>query len=882
LGDVDDGFPYIPGDGTNTLRKCIRLANENADEPDTINFGLSGTISPTSPLPEIIDDETVIDASSQWIDEWPGGQPGITLDGIGAGVDVSGLRISGASNCHIRGLFITNFDDHGIEIGDGAQFNTIGGTTECERNIISGNGWNGLNICGSEANNNAISGNYIGTDINGTNALGNSMCGICIGCGAQSNTIGGTTEDKRNIISGNYLDGVLIMHSGTNNNKIIGNYIGTDANGTANQGNSRNGVCIVQGAQSNIIGDTTEGERNIISGNNQSGVDINGSGTDNNVTLGNYIGTDVSGTAPLGNLHCGVRIAEGAQSNIIGGSTEGERNIISGNDNHGVLIGNSGTNSNVVSGNYIGTDVSGTADLGNSGRGVFVTDGAQSNTIGGTTDGERNVISGNDEDGVNILEPGTNHNVVSGNYIGTDASGTADLGNSRIGVWIWDGAQSNTIGGTTVGERNIISGNEWSGVSITGSGANNNKVLGNYIGTDVNGTAALGNSGNGVSIGDGAQSNTIGGTTATERNVISGNGNPGVLISDLETNNNKVIGNYIGSDITGTVALGNGRCGVLIVGGAKWNTIGGVTAGEKNIIAGNDKGVVIGDSEADGNVVSGNYIGPEPPPKTGDVSGDKTISAYDAALILRYVVGLIDELPADSMVSPSAISPRSYIVEIPELSARVGDRIHVPIVINNATGLWAGGISLKYDRTILKAINVLTDITLNGSYWKANTELDGEVRFAFATTEPTKGQGNLLMVEFEVLPNTEGKTSRLMVDNVNLSNSLNVTKIDGSVTVIPSTFALLQNYPNPFNPDTWIPFELATDASVTINIYNAKGQLIRAIVLGSKAAGVYLSKDKAAYWDGRDDSGEKVSSGVYFYTLQTGEFTATRKLVVVK
>ena len=275
-------------------------------------------------------------------------------------------------------------------------------------------------------------------------------------------------------------------------------------------------------------------------------------------------------------------------------------------------------------------------------------------------------------------------------------------------------------------------------------------------------------------------------------------------------------------------------------------------------------------------------VGTWPPKKTGDVSGDRTISAYDAALILRYVVGLMDEFPADSMVSPSAISPRSYIVEIPELSARVGDRIHVPIVINNATGLWAGGISLKYDGAILKAINVLTDITLNGSYWKANTELDGEVRFAFATTEPAKGQGNLLIVEFEILPNTEGKTSRLMVDNVNLSNSLNITKINGSVTVIPSTFALLQNYPNPFNPDTWIPFELATDASVTINIYNAKGQLIRTIVLGQKAAGVYLSKDKAAYWDGRDNSGEKVSSGVYFYTLQTGKFTATRKLVVVK
>ena len=265
-----------------------------------------------------------------------------------------------------------------------------------------------------------------------------------------------------------------------------------------------------------------------------------------------------------------------------------------------------------------------------------------------------------------------------------------------------------------------------------------------------------------------------------------------------------------------------------------------------------------------------------------DVSDDGTISAYDAALILRYVVGLIDEFPADSMVSPSAIRPHSYVVRIPELSARAGDRIHVPIAIDDATGLLAGGISLEYDQTVLRAIKALPDIALNGSYWKANTELDGEIRFAFATAEPTKGQGNFLMVEFKVLPNTEGKISPLIIENVNLSNSLSITKINGSVTVIPSTFALLQNYPNPFNPDTWIPFKTATDASVTINIYNAKGQLIRTIALGQKAAGVYLNKDRAAYWDGRDDLGEKVSSGVYFYILQAGEFTAIRKLAVVK
>jgi len=295
-------------------------------------------------------------------------------------------------------------------------------------------------------------------------------------------------------------------------------------------------------------------------------------------------------------------------------------------------------------------------------------------------------------------------------------------------------------------------------------------------------------------------------------------------------------------------------------------------------------GTVMGDAE----IVP--LYGTWPPKKIGDVSGNGTISAYDASLILQYVVGLIDKFPADSMGSPSAISPRPYVVSIPELSVKAGERFHVPIAIDDATGLFAGGISLKYDQTVLRAIKALPDMALNGSYWKANTELDGEVRFAFATTEvclwfkpqATVGQGNILLVEFEVLPNTEGKTSPLIIDNVNLSNSLNITKNNGSVTVIPSTFALLQNYPNPFNPDTWIPFKLAADASVTISIYNAKGQLVRTIALGQRSTGVYLSKDKAAYWDGRDNLGEKVASGIYFYTFQAGNFIATRKLVVVK
>ena len=92
----------------------------------------------------------------------------------------------------------------------------------------------------------------------------------------------------------------------------------------------------------------------------------------------------------------------------------------------------------------------------------------------------------------------------------------------------------------------------------------------------------------------------------------------------------------------------------------------------------------------------------------------------------------------------------------------------------------------------------------------------------------------------------------------------------------------LSNYPNPFNPDTWIPYYLPQDAEVTIRIYNGSGQLVRTLNLGRKAAGIYLDKDKAAYWDGCDSFGEKASSGVYYYTLQAGEYSATRRMVIVK
>jgi hypothetical protein len=99
---------------------------------------------------------------------------------------------------------------------------------------------------------------------------------------------------------------------------------------------------------------------------------------------------------------------------------------------------------------------------------------------------------------------------------------------------------------------------------------------------------------------------------------------------------------------------------------------------------------------------------------------------------------------------------------------------------------------------------------------------------------------------------------------------------------IPSKFALLQNFPNPFNPETWLPYQLADMAPVTIRIYDPKGQLIRALHLGNQQAGSYVTKDKAAYWDGKNEHSERVASGVYFYQLKAGKFSAVRKMIVIK
>jgi hypothetical protein len=646
----------IAPDGLVTLREAIASANGNANintdvvatgdyGADTIDFAIGvPTINVLTALPDVSDPlGLTIDGTTQ-----PGfaGTPLIEIHFNAAGPEVDGLHLTAGANT-IRSLVINHFTGDGIQIdsdgntiagnyigtnraGDtavpnaldgvflsgGAHGNTIGGTSAGERNLISGNSGNGVGMNevrhvddGGQnaavevgAHGNLVVGNYIGTDAAGTAELGNSGSGVLLAAG--KNTIGGSVAGARNIISGNAIHGVHLIGLGASGNLVAGNFIGTDVTGSVEVGNTGDGV-LLQGAPDNTVGGTTAGARNIISGNRY-GVHLGNGDASGNLVAGNYIGTDVAGTSDLGNSHSGVLLL-GGSDNTIGGTTLGARNLISGNDAHGVEFNpqNGPASGNLVSGNFIGTEVTGTGDLGNSGDGVLIL-GASDNTIGGPVAGARNIISGNGSNGVEVNGGLAIGNLIEGNYIGTNVTGADALGNAGAGVLIGS-APDNTIGGAAAGARNVISGNV-TGVAIDGLEATGNLVLGNYIGTDATGKLARGNSGDGVLISNAAE-NTVGGATVAERNLISANGGQGVEIRGTSASGNLVAGNYIGTDLTGNVDLGNAGNGVLI-NNAPGNTIGSAALAGRNVISGNGaSGILIASSGATGNLIQSNFIG---------------------------------------------------------------------------------------------------------------------------------------------------------------------------------------------------------------------------------------------------------------------------------
>src|SRR5262249_3566381 len=293
----------------------------------------------------------------------------------------------------------------------------------------------------------------------------------------------------------------------------------------------------------------------VISDNAGDGVLISGSMTSSNQVSGVDIGTDQNGEVALPNAGDGVAVNAAASDNFIG-LGGAFANVISGNTGNGVSLSGFNTDTNFVENNLIGIDAKGTTGLGNGQDGVLVSAQASNNFIGFASSGDNNVISGNGTWGVYITDSGTNGNTVANNFIGITSAGNAPVPNANNGVDIVYGAQSNTVGGTTAAARNVIPGNLHQGVPIGFPNPANNRVEGNFIGTDSTGKAllAISEQVDGVYVGLGAGSNTIGGQNPVGAintaawNVISGNTHSGILVTDSGTTGTVICGNFIGTD----------------------------------------------------------------------------------------------------------------------------------------------------------------------------------------------------------------------------------------------------------------------------------------------------------------------------------------------
>ena len=408
--------------GPGTLRQAILDSNAAAGQVNAIDFAIPGqgvqAIEPVSSLPAITA-PVLIDGWSQ-----PGyaGTPLIELNGSQTGT-ADGLLITG-SDVTVRGLEIANF-------ASGA----------------------GIHITGAAATDDWVYGDFLGTDPTGTSAEPDYE-GVKIDGGAKGNLVGTSGDGvddaaERNIISGDVFAGVWISGQRTSNNAVAGNFIGTDVTGTISVPNDTEwvssdnaefslggGVYIDGGASDNRIGtdgasiDDT-GERNVVQG-----IQLNGNGTDGNIIAGNFIGTDVTGTRSLTAFGAdGVFLGEGPSYNWIGVNPNGgadvgaEGNVISGNYD-GIQIWLR-SNDNVIAGNEIGTNATGSIAVPNQEAGIDIEQGCDGNTIGGATAGAGNLITNNGGPGVDMTDTCTGNQITANRIFGNTGQ-AIDLGNDGV------------------------------------------------------------------------------------------------------------------------------------------------------------------------------------------------------------------------------------------------------------------------------------------------------------------------------------------------------------------------------------------------------------------------------------------------------------------
>jgi parallel beta-helix repeat protein len=592
--------------GLGSLRAAITAANSDSGSPTVISFLVSGTITLTTGDLPVITNKVTIDGTSA-PGHASGGAPlvelncngngglvfatgsdgskllgmaigdasgngvtldagSITLDGNYIGLDLTGTAAIGNGG---DGIFVASTSSNNvIGLNPPTALNTA--PAGVVSNVISGNAGNGISFHGSSGN--TLVANRIGTDASGTAALGNGGNGIWLTGGASGNEIGGTafidstTGDvndptgnkgtvtpvfvvppQGNLVSGNGQNGVLI-DSGSQHNTLNGNFIGTDASGNTAIGNALDGVAINSADNNSLVGCQFVNNPfvyyNVVSGNGGNGLHV----TDSNDTTvqGNFFGTAANNAAVLGNALDGILVDGTSDTTIVGGVIP-LGNVSAGNGQNGIEVKDSA--SNFITFNTFGGlfAFGGAAPNGNDG--LLITSTGANNSV------QTNVFSGNVNNGIEI---GGNASgvVVEPNIAGLNTVGSAPLPNGNDGLLIDGTAHDIVVGGTiaSVIPQNTFSGNLGYGIAMLGQ-SYDNQVFDARLGTNVEGTAALGNQAGGILIGDTSHGDTIGGSAG---NMISGNIGNGVTLAagtdSIQVTNNTIGFNRGGNLLPNTVA----------------------------------------------------------------------------------------------------------------------------------------------------------------------------------------------------------------------------------------------------------------------------------------------------------------------------------------
>lgn len=621
-----------------TLREAIVAANANPG-PDQISFNLriersvagivigqrsESAAPPRAPSPIVITHNS----------ELPEITDQVTIDGT------TQPRFAGSPLIRLRGTRLFIADKGGTTLrGLSVHLIVLSVTAQTSEPI----------------ENTLIEGNFIGDD---ASEPGNSGFGIGDGIflsRVAKTRIGGPSASARNVISGNAGNGIGLDRAPET--LIQGNYIGTDSSGNTAFPNRGSGISIKNSSGGWAILD------NVISGNNGGiGIEVDSGGR----IQGNRIGTNAAGSAAIPNLDNGISAVN--IETLIGGTTPGTRNIISGNEGDGIKVGRSGSGPR-IQGNFIGTDATGSRSLGNSNHGIEGT--ITGLNVGGNVKEAGNVISGNILNGLEFRDTSAS---VENNFIGVDAAGKAALPNA-IGI---NHFNTGTFSGAFVRD-NLISGNSSAGIQIAFSFGS--IIRGNRIGVDSTGTVEIPN-GEGISI-TFSPGTVVGGATANDGNIISGNLGDGIIL--LDTRVALVQGNFIGTDATGTRALpnqGNGILFSLLNDNLPPDTlIGGDTDAARNVISGNrEHGIAIG--------LPRNYV---------DNNGDlKSVNGGEGVTVERNLIGtdVTGEKPLGNGIHGIFLDNRTFIHTIKRnrIAYNQGSGVFVP---NQGSGLGAPGVQIR-------------------------------------------------------------------------------------------------------------------------------------------------------------------------------------------